>query len=104
MSSASTQTHLRGLMPDFMASATDLMSSPGATRTMTMEKAMEPMYTTDTTGERSGMGFSFMEAFMDEVEVESKVGCGTCVTMKKRIGRGYMNKEQEEKETAESYG
>ena len=69
-----------------------------------VEKAMEPMYTTDTTGERSGMGFSFMEAFMDEVEVESKVGCGTCVTMKKRIGRGYMNKEQEEKETAEFYG
>ena len=69
-----------------------------------VEKAMEPMYTTDTTGERSGMGFSFMEAFMDEVEVESKVGCGTCVTMKKQIGRGYMNKEQEEKETAESYG
>lgn len=56
------------------------------------------------TGERSGMGFSFMEAFMDKVEVESKVGCGTCVTMKKRIGRGYMNKEQEEKETAEFYG
>ena len=69
-----------------------------------VERAMEPMYTTDTTGERSGMGFSFMEAFMDEVEVESKVGCGTCVTMKKRIGRGYMNKEQEEKETAEFYG
>ena len=69
-----------------------------------VEKAMEPMYTTDTTGERSGMGFSFMEAFMDEVEVESKVGCGTCVTMKKRIGREYMNKEQEEKETAEFYG
>ena len=71
---------------------------------LNVEKAMEPMYTTDTTGERSGMGFSFMEAFMDEVEVESKVGCGTCVTMKKQIGRGYMNKEQEEKETAESYG
>ena len=52
-----------------------------------VEKAMEPMYTTDTTGERSGMGFSFMEAFMDEVEVKSKVGCGTCVTMKKLIGR-----------------
>ena len=69
-----------------------------------VERAMEPMYTTDTTGERSGMGFSFMEAFMDEVEVESKVGCGTCVTMKKRIGKGYMNKEQEEKETAEFYG
>ena len=50
-------------------------------------KAMEPMYTTDTTGERSGMGFSFMEAFMDEVQVLSAPGQGTCVTMKKRIGR-----------------
>lgn len=52
-----------------------------------IQKAMEPMYTTDTTGERSGMGFSFMEAFMDEVQVESKPGEGTTVTMKKRIGR-----------------
>ena len=38
------------------------------------------------------------------VDAGGKVGCGTCVTMKKRIGRGYMNKEQEEKETAEFYG
>lgn len=52
-----------------------------------VEKAMEPMYTTDTTGERSGMGFSFMEAFMDEVQVHSAPGQGTCVMMKKRIGR-----------------
>ena len=52
-----------------------------------VEKAMEPMYTTDTTGERSGMGFSFMEAFMDQVLVESHPGKGTTVTMKKRIGR-----------------
>ncbi|MGI5946421.1 MAG: anti-sigma F factor [Lachnospiraceae bacterium] len=51
-----------------------------------LKKAMEPMYTSDTTGERSGMGFSFMEAFMDEVTVESKPGQGTKVTMKKRIG------------------
>ena len=50
-------------------------------------KAMEPMYTTDTTGERSGMGFSFMEAFMDQVSVQSKEGEGTVVTMKKQIGR-----------------
>ena len=49
-------------------------------------KAMEPMYTSDTTGERAGMGFSFMEAFMDEVEVTSALGKGTTVTMKKRIG------------------
>ena len=51
-----------------------------------VEKAMEPMYTTDKTGERSGMGFSFMEAFMDEVHVESALGQGTCIAMKKYIG------------------
>lgn len=52
-----------------------------------VERAMQPMYTTDRTGERSGMGFSFMEAFMDEVQVESEPGAGTLVVMKKRIGR-----------------
>ena len=52
-----------------------------------VEKAREPMYTTDQTGERSGMGFSFMEAFMDHVSVESEVGTGTLVVMKKKIGR-----------------
>jgi len=52
-----------------------------------VKKAMEPMYTTDMTGERSGMGFSFMEAFMDEVQVISAPEEGTKVTMKKRIGR-----------------
>ncbi len=50
-----------------------------------VKQAMEPMYTTDTSGERSGMGFSFMEAFMDQVE--SEPGRGTLVTMKKFIGR-----------------
>ena len=52
-----------------------------------VKQAMEPMYTTDTSGERSGMGFSFMEAFMDQVQVESEPGRGTLVTMKKFIGR-----------------
>lgn len=52
-----------------------------------IERAMQPMYTTDQTGQRSGMGFSFMKAFMDQVEVESAPGAGTVVTMKKRIGR-----------------
>lgn len=51
-----------------------------------LKKAMEPMYTSDTSGERSGMGFSFMEAFMDQLEVESQPGKGTLVRMKKRIG------------------
>ncbi len=52
-----------------------------------VKKAMEPMYTTDKSGERSGMGFSFMEAFMDQVVVDSEPGRGTLVTMKKKIGR-----------------
>lgn len=51
-----------------------------------VKRAMEPMYTTDRTGERSGMGFSFMEAFMDEVTVESEPDHGTEVIMKKNIG------------------
>lgn len=52
-----------------------------------IKKAMEPMYTTDAAGERSGMGFSFMEAFMDDVQVISAPGKGTQVTMTKRTGR-----------------
>lgn len=50
-------------------------------------KAMEPLYTTRPELERSGMGFSFMEAFMDDLEVESKVGKGTTIRMKKRVGK-----------------
>lgn len=53
-----------------------------------VKKAMEPLYTTRPELERSGMGFSFMEAFMDEVKVESEPGKGTRVRMKKIIGRG----------------
>ncbi|HWT26680.1 MAG TPA: anti-sigma F factor [Mobilitalea sp.] len=50
-------------------------------------KAMEPLYTTRPELERSGMGFSFMEAFMDDLEVVSTVGKGTMVRMKKRVGK-----------------
>lgn len=52
-----------------------------------IEKAREPLFTTKPELERSGMGFAFMEAFMDEVQVASKPGCGTCVIMKKEIGK-----------------
>ncbi len=48
-------------------------------------KAMEPLYTSRPDLERSGMGFMFMEAFMDEVKVESSPGMGTTVYMKKKI-------------------
>lgn len=53
-----------------------------------VKKAMEPMYTTKPEEERSGMGFSFMEAFMDRLEVESTYGQGTIVKMWKEIGAG----------------
>lgn len=51
-----------------------------------VQQAMEPFYTTKPEMERSGMGFAFMEAFMDGLEVWSKPGDGTKVTMKKVIG------------------
>ena len=50
-----------------------------------IEKAMEPLYTSRPELERSGMGFLFMEAFMDEVQVQSSPGEGTTVLMKKKI-------------------
>ena len=53
-----------------------------------VERAMEPLYTTKPELERSGMGFAFMEAFMDELEVESAPGQGTTVRMIKKIGVG----------------
>jgi stage II sporulation protein AB (anti-sigma F factor) len=51
-----------------------------------VKQAMEPLFTTKPKEERSGMGFSFMEAFMDELSVTSVPGQGTKVVMKKRIG------------------
>ena len=53
-----------------------------------VKKAMEPLFTTKPELERSGMGFSFMEAFMDKLEVESVPGKGTTVKMEKTIGKG----------------
>ena len=50
-----------------------------------VEKAMEPLYTSRPDLERSGMGFAFMEAFMDELKVASAPGKGTRVWMKKRL-------------------
>ena len=50
-----------------------------------IEKAREPMFTTGESEERSGMGFTVMESFMDRVEVSSETGKGTAVTMTKRL-------------------
>lgn len=48
-------------------------------------KAREPLFTTDPASERSGMGFTVMENFMDTLTVISKKGKGTTVVMTKRI-------------------
>ena len=53
-----------------------------------IKKAMEPLYTTKPDLDRSGMGFAFMEAFMNDLQVESVLGKGTCVKMKKNLLKG----------------
>lgn len=50
-----------------------------------IEQAMQPFYTTQPEKERSGMGFSVMQSFMDSVRVESEVGRGTRVRMEKLV-------------------
>ncbi len=50
-----------------------------------VEQAKEPLYTSKPELERSGMGFTIMENFMDEVQVASEPGKGTKVMMRKRI-------------------
>ena len=51
-------------------------------------KAMEPLFTTRPELDRSGMGFSFMTAFMDQVEVKFRTGKRNHCEMKKTIGKG----------------
>lgn len=60
-----------------------------------IDKAMEPLFTTKPELERSGMGFAFMEAFMDDLEVESKVNVGTVIRMKKKLGTGSWIRKEE---------
>lgn len=50
-----------------------------------IEEAREPLFTTKSTLERSGMGFTIMENFMDTLKVESIVGLGTKISMSKKI-------------------
>ena len=62
-----------------------------------IEMAKEPLYTTKPNLERSGMGFTIMESFMDTMEVESIVGLGTKIKMTKTI------KNMEEKEVTKDF-
>ena len=55
--------------------------------------AKRPLYTSKPNLERSGMGFTIMESFMDELNVESILGLGTKVTMKKVIKKDEVSNE-----------
>ncbi len=59
-----------------------------------VQEAMQPLFTTRPEGERSGMGFSFMEAFMDRVEVESSPGNGTIVHMWKSFQENILSQSR----------
>ena len=59
-----------------------------------IELAKEPLYTTKPNLERSGMGFTIMESFMDNVQIESIVGLGTKITMPKTIKKQEVEEEE----------
>lgn len=59
-----------------------------------VEMAKQPLYTTRPNLERSGMGFTIMESFMDDMQVESVLGLGTKITMKKTIKTAVSDKEE----------
>ena len=65
-----------------------------------VELARRPLYTSKANLERSGMGFTLMESFMDEISVKSIVGLGTKVVMKKKINKEVNEKENEEDKEA----
>lgn len=58
-----------------------------------IELARRPLYTSKANLERSGMGFTIMESFMDDLKVESVVGLGTKIIMKKKIKKANIEKE-----------
>ena len=58
-----------------------------------IEMAKRPLYTSKPNLERSGMGFTIMENFMEDMNVESILGLGTKVTMKKTIKKDEVNDE-----------
>ena len=65
-----------------------------------IELARKPLYTSKSNLERSGMGFTIMESFMDNVEVDSVLGVGTKVTMSKKIKINSSREKQKDVENA----
>ena len=61
-----------------------------------VELARKPLYTTKANLERSGMGFTIIEIFMDEVEIDSVYGLGTKIVMRKKIKQHFIDSHDEE--------
>lgn len=57
--------------------------------------AKEPLYTSKPNLERSGMGFTIMQSFMDELQIESVLNLGTKITMKKVIKQNIKNSDEQ---------
>lgn len=55
-----------------------------------IEEAKQPLFTTKPELERSGMGFTIMENFMDEIEIRSSMGEGTEIRLRKRLAKSKM--------------
>ena len=62
-----------------------------------IEQAMQPLYTSDPSGERGGMGFAIMGSFTDRLRVRSKPGSGTTVTMTKKLSEPESSGKSEKK-------
>ena len=69
-----------------------------------IELARKPLYTSKPNLERSGMGFTIMESFMDEVSVDSVLGLGTKITMKKIIKKEEISEKEINEEIADQGG
>ena len=61
-----------------------------------VEMAMRPLYTSKPNLERSGMGFTIMESFMDDIKVESSLGFGTRIIMRKKISTAQTQEQEKE--------
>lgn len=55
-----------------------------------IEEARQPLFTTKPELERSGMGFTIMENFMDEIDVHSELGIGTTIRLRKHLAKSQM--------------
>lgn len=92
------------IMSKILANAIEIEISDSGRGIENIELARKPLYTSKSNLERSGMGFTIMESFMDEVHIESVVGLGTKITMKKIIKKQEPQENEKELDSAELGG